>query len=56
LAEPQAIAKGFFDSHVHGRAVKVGKPGERLAQELKVMKVSARAKRSKGVDDFILWD
>jgi hypothetical protein len=40
LAEPQVISERV-DGHVHGRAVKLGEPGGRLAEKLKVMQVSA---------------
>jgi hypothetical protein len=51
LAKPQVISERF-DGHVHGRAVKVGEPGGRLAEELKVMQVSACAQGGKDVGRF----
>jgi hypothetical protein len=51
LAEPQVISERF-DGHVHGRAVKLGEPGRRLAEELKVMQVSARAQGGKDASRF----
>jgi hypothetical protein len=41
-----------FGGHVHGRAVKLGEPGGRLAEELKVMEVSAGAQGGKDAIRF----
>src|ERR1700756_1740636 len=51
LAEPQVVSERF-DGHVHGRDVKAGEPGGRLAEELKVMQVSACAQGGKDAGRF----